>query len=76
MDKHKVWAPTIVAPKSVVIDHERTDEANFQCEFNGVSGRRELPNQCPRTYEGIQYSYRPCLQKKSREKNSTVGTHH
>ena len=30
-----------------VNDHERTDEANFQGEFNGVPGRREQSNQCP-----------------------------
>ena len=30
-----------------VNDHERTDEANFQGEFNAVPGRREQSNQCP-----------------------------
>ena len=48
MDKHKAWATMIVKPKiGRVIDHERTDEANFQGEFNSVPGRREQPNQCP-----------------------------
>ena len=28
----------------MVHDHERTDEANFQGEFNGVTGRRAVEN--------------------------------
>ena len=58
-----------------VNDHERTDEADLQGEFNGVPGRREQPKQCPQTYDLIQYSNRPDLQKKAQKKNSTVGTH-
>ena len=27
--------------------HERTDEANFQGEFNGIGSRREQTKQCP-----------------------------
>ena len=47
---------------------------SWQGEFNGVLGRREEPNQRPRTYDRIQYSNRPGLQKKSRKESSIVGT--
>ena len=47
---------------------------SWQGEFKGVPGRREQPNQWPRTYSCIQYSKRPDLQKKSRKKCSIVGT--
>ena len=45
MNKHNAWNNnSVVAPNSGrVNDNERTDEANFQCEFNGLSGRREQP---------------------------------
>ena len=42
----------------------------------GVPGRREQPKQCHRTYNSIQYSHKPDLQKKSQMKSSIVGTHH
>ena len=45
-------------------DNKRTDEADFQGEFNCVPSRREQPKQCPRTYDCIQYSNRLDLQKK------------
>ena len=47
---------------------------SWQGDFNGVPGRREQPNQWPRTYDCSQYSNRPDLQKKSRKKSSIVGT--
>ena len=59
MVKHQAWATTIVAPKLVddwVYDCEKTDETNLQGEFSGVPGQREQPNQCPQTYNCIQYS--------------------
>ena len=40
-----VVAPELVGSMSDN-DHERTDEANFQCEFNGGRGRREQPKLC------------------------------
>jgi hypothetical protein len=43
------------------------DESNVQGEYNGVPGRREQPNQWLRTYDRIQHSNRPDLQKKQRE---------
>ena len=30
--------------------HKRTGEANFQGEFKGVTGWRELPKECTSTY--------------------------
>ena len=56
-----------------VNDHERTDETSFQGEFNGVPGPREQSKQCTRTFNRIQYSNRPDLQKKSQKMNNTVG---
>ena len=84
MVKHKAWATTgtNIAPKLVGSmslndsDHDRTDEANMQGEFNCIQGRREQPKQCPRTYYCIQYSNRPDLQKKSQKKKDTVGKQH
>ncbi len=38
----------------------------------GIPGRREQPNQWLRTYDRIQHSNRPDLQKKQRKKNSIV----
>ncbi len=65
---------------SRVNDHERTDEPNFQDEYNGVPGKERTakpmapritasqarsgqPNQWLRTYDRIQHSNRPDLQK-------------
>ena len=57
---HKCWLVETLIPESCVNkhkrfletgrvnDHERTDEANFHDDFNGVQGRREQPNQCPK----------------------------
>ena len=57
---HKCWLVETLIPESCVNkhkrfletgrvnDHERTDEANFHHDFNGVQGPREQPNQCPK----------------------------
>ena len=37
MEKQKAWNNNSVVVGRVN-DHGRTDEANFKCEFNGVSG--------------------------------------
>ncbi len=55
-----------------VNDHERADEPNFQGEYNGVPGQRKQPNQWLRTYDRIQHSNRPDLQKKQRKKSNNV----
>ena len=55
MDKHKAWNNnSVIAPISV--GYERTDEADFQGEFNSVPGWKEQPVQCPQTYNCIKYS--------------------
>ena len=79
VDKHKAWSirpgattPLLLLnwqPDGRVNDHEYRG-SQILGDFNGVSGRREQPKQCPRTYNRIQYSNRPDLQKKSRKKSS------
>jgi hypothetical protein len=57
---------------SRVNDHERANESNVQGEYNGVSSQREQPNQWLKTYDRIQHSNRPDLQKKQRKKGCIV----
>ena len=45
---------------------------SLQDEFNCIPGRREQPNQWPRTYDCIQYSNRPDVEKKSLKQSSIV----
>ena len=68
---YELWL--VERQKGRVVNHKRTDEANFQGEFNRVPGRREQPNKGPRTHEGIQYSNIPDLQKKSRRRTAQSG---
>ena len=46
--------PVLLLNRQGQYDHERADEAILQGGFNGVPGRGEQPNQCPRTYDRIQ----------------------
>ena len=67
MDKHKACKNnSVVTLKSVGSnDHERTDEAIFQDESNGVPGRKEQPKQVSGIYYRNQCSNSADLQKKS-----------
>ena len=53
MFKHKAWATTIVAPKSVGTNWSMTMKGQmkptFQGDFKGVAGLREQPKPCPQT---------------------------
>ena len=71
MDKHKAWNKNfVVAPKSVGSMTTIGQVQPTRGQFDGVPGRREQPKKCPRTYDRIQYSNRPDLQKKSRKQSS------
>jgi hypothetical protein len=50
------------------------DESNVQCEYNGVPGRREQPDQWLGAYDRIQDSNRPDFQTKQRKSSIVEAT--
>ena len=85
MVKHQAWATTIVAPKLVgskwgPVKLSQWPQKDRWCQLARWVQLRPRQERTAKamswTYDCIQYSYRPDLQKKSQKKNSTVETHY